>query len=204
MHRLGSSLVALHVLSLCLWGASVLSAGLAAAIAFPTMKALDPRLPAYARYDGDHWMLAAGTIANRVFEVTDVVQMVTAAVAVATAIALMAIRVCAGRSMATLVWLGAVAVAAGVLGYTLIVLRPGMAVDLHAYWDAALAGNTPAAEAARQEFSGEHPTASNLMAATAGAVLVAIIAVIPAAGIGKRGHCAAKGEAPGGSVRGPV
>lgn len=198
MRRFATPLLSLHIVSLCLWGAAVLGSGLAAAIAFPTMKALDPRLPAYSAYEGDHWMLAAGKIANRVFEITDGMQMAMAALAVVTAAGLLAARVCGARSIAGAMWLVVLAVAVGVLGYTLLVLRPAMAVDLHAYWDAALAGDTPAAEASREAFSAEHPMASNLMASTAACVLGALVLVVPAAGIGKAPPAA------GGGASGPV
>lgn len=202
MRRLATPLLCLHVVSLCLWGAAVLGSGLAAAIAFPTMKALDPHLPAYSAYEGDHWMLAAGKIANRVFEITDAVQMAMAALAVFTAVGLLVARVCRVRSIAGAMWLACVAAAVGVLAYTLLTLRPAMAVDLHAYWDAALAGDTPTAESAREAFSAEHPTASNLMAATSACVLGALVLVVPAAGIGKR--AAVTSVATGGDASGSV
>ncbi len=178
-------LLVLHILALSLWLGCVVTAGLAAAIIFPTMKSLDPQLPAYAGYTGDHWMLAAGRIADRIFDATDTAQVGAAGVALLTGVALLAARGLRARPPIALAWLVALAAALGVLAYTLTVLRPRMTTNLVTYWDAASRADNPAAEAARAAFSAEHPLASNLMAATALLVLLALILIVPAAGIGK-------------------
>ena len=54
-----------------------------AAVVFPKMRELDPTLPGYPAYDGAHWSLAAGIVAERVFDIGFVI----AGVAVAGCIA---------------------------------------------------------------------------------------------------------------------
>lgn len=203
MPRLATPLLVLHILALSLWLGCVVTAGLAAAIVFPTMKALDPHLPQYAGYTGDHWMLAAGRIADRVFDATDTAQVGAAVVATLTGVGLLLARVVRARSRSALAWLIALAGALCVLAYTLTILRPRMTTNLIAYWDAASRADNPAAEAARAAFSAEHPLASNLMVATALLVLLALTLIVPAAGIGKapRAPRVANGAAQGDDPR---
>lgn len=179
MRAIPLTALVLHVVALALWLGGVVTSGLAAAIIFPTMKGLDPRLPEYAAYTGDHWMLAAGKVAARIFHATDLVQGVCAVVTIATAGVLLGTRAIRVRPLAPLAWLVGVVGALAVLGTALFWLRPEMDANLHASWDAALAGDNPTAEAARQAFSARHPLASNLMSATALLVLMALTAVIP-------------------------
>lgn len=170
-----------HVVSLAIWLGGVVASGLAAAIIFPTMKSLDPRLPGYSAYAGDHWMLAAGKVAARIFHAIDIAQLVCAALAVLTAGLLLGSRTVRPRPLAPMAWLLGLAGSLGVLGAALLWLRPRMDLNLAAYWQHAGAGQTDLAEAARQAFSADHPMASNLMAATALFVLLTLAAAIPAA-----------------------
>src|SRR5690242_5451454 len=81
MSRRVAVLESLHCAALAFWlSAIVLSAG-AAAILFPLMHTLDPRLPEYATYTGPHWSLAAGAVANRIFAISGVISLAAAAVA---------------------------------------------------------------------------------------------------------------------------
>lgn len=178
---------AVHVVALALWLGSVVSAGLGAAIIFPTMRGLDPRLPGYGGYTGEHWMLAAGKIAARIFAATDVAQVVAALVAAVSAVGLVRSGWVRARSVAGGGWVLGLVGAVGVLAYSTGVLRRRMDANLLEYWAAALAGENEAAEAARLAFGAEHPLASNLMAGTALLVLAALVCGVLAAGNGKRG-----------------
>lgn len=169
-----------HVVALAVWLGAVGGSALSAAIIFPTMRTLDPRLPAYAAYEGEHWVLGAGRIAERIFRVADAAQVGAAAAAILTALALVAMVRGSARSIFGAVWLLGLAGGSGVLGARLLWLGPRMDAALHRAWDAALAGDTPAAEAARGVFGSLHPAASNLMAATLVLVLIALVAVLPA------------------------
>ncbi|MEZ6235253.1 MAG: hypothetical protein R3B68_13775 [Phycisphaerales bacterium] len=181
MKRFGIVFEIVHVVALAMWLGGVVMAGLAAAIIFPTVRSLEPRLATYPDYTGDHWMLAAGKVAARIFHATDIAQGVCGVLAVVSAAVLGLSGTIAYRRPAGLVWLGGLIASVGVLAASLLWLRPRMDANLHAYWDAALAGNNPVAETARRAFSADHPLASNLMAATAACVLATLIAHIVAA-----------------------
>ena len=187
MKRFGILFEVVHVVALALWLGGVVMAGLAAAIIFPTMRSLEPRLATYPEYTGDHWMLAAGKVAARIFHATDIAQGVCAVLAALSAAAVGLTGAISSRRPAGLAWLGGLGASVGVLAASLLWLRPRMDANLHAYWDAALAGNNPVAEAARQAFSADHPLASNLMAATAVCVLATLIAHTVAARTSKAG-----------------
>lgn len=171
---------AIHGIALALWLGCVATSGLAAAIIFPTMKSLDPRLGEYASYTGDHWMLAAGHVAARIFAATDLAQVVGAAVAGITAACMVASRQADPRRAWSRAWLGCLVISGALLVVQVAWLRPTMDADLHRYWDHARAGDNAAAEGARAAFSRRHPTASNLMAGTAVCVLAALGLVVPA------------------------
>src|SRR5689334_8572235 len=55
-----------HIAVLGVWAGALVLAGAAAAIVFPVMKSLDPKLPGFSKYDGPHWMLAGGQVGQRV------------------------------------------------------------------------------------------------------------------------------------------
>ncbi|MCA9287230.1 MAG: hypothetical protein KDA05_01515 [Phycisphaerales bacterium] len=190
MKRFAIAFEIVHVVALSLWIGAVVMAGLAAAIVFPTMRSLEPRLATYPDYTGDHWMLAAGKVAARIFHATDIAQGVCAVLAVVSAAALGLSGAISYRRPAGLIWLSGLAASVGVLAASLLWLRPRMDASLHAYWDAAMAGNNPVAEAARQAFSADHPLASNLMAATAACVLATLVAHVVAARTSKPGGLA--------------
>lgn len=174
-HKLGETV---HLASLGIWAGVLGGAGIAAAVTFPTIRDLDPSLPAYTEYGGDHWMLAAGMVAGKVFVISDVVQFVcTFGAIIGFALAV----VCGGylktdrRSWllffrALFLGLAFISVA-----YHLLILMPSMQHDLRQYWDAALAGDTDTAEAFRQAFSDRHPDASRSLGLTALAALVTLI-----------------------------
>ncbi len=163
----------LHLTALGVWAGALFGAGLTAAVTFPTMRDLEPTLGAYPGYTGDHWMLAAGQIASRVFLGTDIVQFVCAFLTIVG----FAIAVIAGpkrRSWLQFFRAAGTGLAFLLVSYHLLLLMPPMQNDLRAYWDAAKAGDTPTAEVHRQAFSDRHGDASRSIGSTAVVTLVTL------------------------------
>jgi hypothetical protein len=174
MRRLEASVESFHAAALAVWFAALVGAGLAAAVAFPEMKRLDPRLPEYGAYVGEHWMIAGGHVGRRVFALADRVQLIASAIGVLTLAAATRLRV-ASRPWIAVRWIG-VGVAAGLAVYNGLILAPRMDENLVAYWDAARAGDVPKAAAYKAAFSAEHPHASRVLTFAASGVLAGIVA----------------------------
>mgnify|MGYP000934491492 CR=1 FL=1 len=75
---------AMHAMALAMWLAALAGAGLAAAIAFPAMKSLQPSLPDFPGAVPDHWMIAGGHIGRPAFMIADRASLLAAALAVIT------------------------------------------------------------------------------------------------------------------------
>jgi len=172
-----------HLLALSLWAGVLLSTGAAAAILFPTMKQLDPSLPAYANYTGQHWLLAAGHAAEKLFLIADIVQFICALLAIISFIALFITAASAKHTPAhtNISRLGllargtALGVALACLAGNLVIVAPAMNRALRAYREAAQQGLTDQALAHQAAFSELHPVASNLLIATTIATITALI-----------------------------
>lgn len=171
----------IHILALSVWLAGLLSAGLSAAIIFPQMKSLHPALPDFAHYSGEHWKIAGGFVANRIFLIVDSVQLVCASTAILT-LGLTLLRAnkapvgsparrppLAGTRILLLTF------ACALLAYELLILSPRMALNLNNFWTAAKDGNRAVADAAQAAFDADHPIASNVLVATAAAVLLLLV-----------------------------
>jgi len=168
-------LPAIHTWALGLWFGSLVMTGIAAAVLFPTLKQLDPTLGAYPLYTGEHWMLAAGRVAERLFFASDIIGFGCAGVAI--------FSLAIGGFLGDRPWrqvLGAlritlIAAIVLVLSYQLMVLGPRMNTNLRTYWMAAAtggeAGNAAAATAATA-FRADHPTAQTVLG-----VLTALVGV---------------------------
>lgn len=162
LHRIGETL---HLTAIGVWCGALFGAGVAAAVAFPTMRNLDPTLAAYPEYTGEHWMLAAGRVAARVFVITDIAQFVCAFLAV---VGFMLATFAGDRTRSWLRFFRAAALGAAFLlvSYHLLIQAPRMDRDLRAYWDAAASGDNDAALIHQEAFSRQHPGASRTMTAT--------------------------------------
>jgi hypothetical protein len=195
MRPLGSTLEpaveSLHAAALALWFAALVGAGLAAAVAFPEMKRLDPRLPEFGAYAGEHWMIAGGHVGRRVFALADRVQLIASAVGVLTLAAVTRLRV-ASRPWMAVRWIG-VGVAAGLAVYNGLMLAPRMDTNLVAYWEAARVGDEPRAARFKTAFSAEHPQASRVLSISAGGVLLGLVAAAASRGPVGRARSASKG-----------
>ncbi|MBL8747250.1 MAG: hypothetical protein JNK58_12955 [Phycisphaerae bacterium] len=163
-----------HIASLGLWIGTLVMAGLTAAIAFPTMKRLDPSLPGFpAAAAGDHWSIAAGHIANPVLTVGVCTQAVLAVLAIVTLF-----RAAGARGWQTYARRACV-VLASVLAMLLFALVVGkMRPAIAEYWHAAQAGDAAAARERKAHFDAMHPSSSRLMGATVALASVALVLAI--------------------------
>jgi len=140
----------------------IAATGLAAAVAFPMMRDLDPALPGYEAV-GDHWMIAAGSVMAPIFTIA-----VTAAgvLIAAAGFAWAGQTVRGGVSVRALLARGLVILfALGVTGYTQFILLPRMNNSFDAYLEAARAGDTDVAACLRDNFDADHPAASRSLSA---------------------------------------
>jgi len=164
-----------HLTATGLWAGSLAMAGASAAIIFPAVKKLSPTLPGYAGYEGEHWKLAAGKVASRVFLVTDAVSLACMIVTGLTLGAVVAGRDAWRRPIATSARLIALFGALGLLTYSFFFLGPRMNGNMRRYWEEAEAGNTQSAQAFQAAFDADHPTASMVMTATFVCVLALLV-----------------------------
>jgi hypothetical protein len=177
-----------HLTALGVWSGALFGAGVAAAVAFPTMRGLEPTLATYPGYTGEHWMLAAGRVAARVFLVTDAVQFACAVLTVGG----FALAAAAGpklRSWLRFLRATALGIAFLLVSFHLLIQGPRMDRDLRAYWDAAAAGDNATAATHQQAFSDQHTTASSVMTATFVATLATMaLGVWSVSGAGATGR----------------
>ncbi len=162
LYRIGETV---HLTALGVWAGALFGAGVAAAVAFPTMKGLDPTLGAYPDYTGEHWVLAAGRVAARVFLIADITQFVCAFLAVGGFV-LAAVAGDRVRSWLKFFRAGALGVAFLLVSYHLLIQGPRMDRDLRAYWDAAASGDNATARVHQDAFAARHGGASRIMGAT--------------------------------------
>jgi hypothetical protein len=168
-----AALESLHTAALGLWLGVLILAGAAAAILFPTMHSLDPTLREYPAYTGPHWSLAAGTVANRIFNIAGIIEVACAAVFLATLAALLVTRSLTRWAAILRTLITGVLAAAWVLR---TIPSARIAAELVAYDHAAHAGDNALAEQHRAVIAAIHPFATNLMAATAILLILALAA----------------------------
>lgn len=163
-----------QAVTLGVWiGATVMSAVVAAQV-FPLMRDLDPQLGAYPLFEGDHSPLAGGKVAAPVFMVADVVGFVCLiASGVATVVWIMGER--GRRPKAAAVRATLLLALVCVFGYHLIVHGSALNDATRAYWAAAEAGETTAAEQHRIVIRDMHPMSRNLMSGT---ILIAMASLV--------------------------
>lgn len=165
-----------HLLALSLWLGVVVSAGAFAAIVFPTMRGLDPHLPEFEKYQGEHWRIAGGRVAQQVFLLTDIAQFVCATVTIATLVCMLTLFGLPKRRTATVVRALSLGVALACAAGLIIIVAPQFNAALKLHWAAAAAGNAAEAAKHKEVLDRLHPISSWLMSGTAGAVLVALLA----------------------------
>ena len=154
-----------QAVSLGLWLGVMLMSVVVAAQVFPLMRELDPSLGAYPLFEGDHSPLAGGRVAAAVFVFADVFGFVCLLLSgAATVVWIMGTR--AARPVAAAVRATLLIALVSVFGYHLIVHGSALNAETRAYWAAADAGQTEAAEEHRVVIRDMHPTSRNLMAGT--------------------------------------
>lgn len=163
--------------------------GLFAALIFPTVRDLDPSLPAYVAYDGPHWSLAAGVVAERVFRVGLPVAGIAVLLALLAALVLTARR---DTDRFPVARLGLSVVCVALLAAQALWLQPRMNTAAEAYRDAAISGDNTTAQRAKAEFDAMHPTASRLLGSGA---IASMALFLCSAWSGSRGCAAARPEA---------
>ncbi len=168
----------IHITALALWLGGLVMTGVTAAVVFPTMREMDPALPQYAAFTGEHWRLAAGRVAARVFFIFDVMQFVAVLIAgVSFGVAILVYGL-PMRRFSTFARGGTLIVLLALLSYQFLVLGPEMNTNMNNYWIAALEGDNGAAERFRQAFEQDHPTATRLMVANTVLVLFSLLAAV--------------------------
>jgi len=148
---------------LSLWFGSLVMTGVTAAIAFPTLKERGVIVPGFdAVPESEHFLIAAGSVLNKVFFVNDVIQFIAAiVVTLITGLQLFSTRLRLPK-MANLIRLGALAAVLLSLSYHLLVLAPRMNYNLRQYWDLAQQGEDYSAF--KEKFDEDHPIARNILA----------------------------------------
>lgn len=171
-----------HVVALGLWMGTIVMAGATAAVLFPTMKGLDPRLPQFTAYAGEHWRLAAGRIGQQVFLICDLIQFACAVLAIGTFLVQVFLLGLARRRGQAMLRGFLLAIAMSGIAGELLILAPAMNASLKAYWAAAQSGDGAAAAVHQKAFSDLHPMATNVLVITLLAVACSLIAAAWTAG----------------------
>ncbi|MEO1585061.1 MAG: hypothetical protein AAFR96_10900 [Planctomycetota bacterium] len=165
-----------HAAAAALWFGVAVATAAAAAIIFPTVRDLDPTLATYPDYTGEHWRLAAGHIAAKLFAFGDVVGFICLMLAGFSLTIIAATRhAWASAPKVTFARLASLGTAVLAAGYNLFILGPRMNGNLQDYWAAAAAGNNAEALTAQQAFMADHAPASNTLAAIAIAALALVV-----------------------------
>lgn len=167
---------AIHLAALGVWTGALFMTGASAAILFPTMRDLDPALPAYAGYPGAHWSIAAGHAAARIFRVSNFVQWGAGAASLLSLVMIARQRRSFGGRphLVSVVRAALVAAAVGMTLYHALVVSPRMDNHMRAHWAAAERAEVETARAHKEAFDADHPAASRLLSQTLGAVGIAL------------------------------
>jgi hypothetical protein len=147
------------IVIMSLWLGMIGMAGYFAAILFPTMKRLDPRLPGFESYTGDHWRIAAGKVAAQVFGAVSIAPLwvVGLYLFVFGGMCFSARNARESRTRFLTVF-------AVYLGSTAINSVFGRMQHLiEAHWEAARSGEQALAASTQQEFAAMHPWATGAM-----------------------------------------
>ncbi|MBX3353099.1 MAG: hypothetical protein KF684_09190 [Phycisphaeraceae bacterium] len=166
-NRLAARLNAAHLVALALVAGMIATTGLTAAIAFPTMRDLQPTLGIYPDFGGEHAPLAAGTVMQKVFRLAGAAQFFLIGAASVTLTLAGTIANPHGGLARARVWQVRTLITLAVLGtlFAQNTVQRGMNRSLAAYHAAASAGDDAQAQEFRQRFADRHPTTSRLLTA---------------------------------------
>jgi len=167
-----------HLSALGVWLGALGLTGVAAAMAFPVMRDLEPTLGAYDAFPREHWPIAAGEIMIRVFQISDLVAVVCCTLAAGSlGLSLIAGKLSLGRFWSRLRILLVVGLVA-IQSWAVFALAPRMAHNAGEFWAAAKSGDVERAGEYRMRFGADHPTARRVSQT----LVVVILATIVAAG----------------------
>ena len=166
----------IHVVAAGVWLGSLVMSAASAALVFRTLRWLAPSLPDFAAYPGEHWRVAGGIVAARLFVAADIIQFVclmTCGLTFAMGALFLGLPL---RRAACAVGGAVLILLVAVLSYQFFVLTPELTERMQLGWDAARAGDVATADTHRAAVDALHPRARTLMAVDAGLVLVLLVA----------------------------
>lgn len=169
-------LESVHAVALALWLGFTVAAGAFAAMVFGVTKGLDPRLPEFEAYTGEHYLIVGGKMAQTVFFATDVVQFACSMLAIVTLIALFKVREDEARRPAMVMRASALVVSVASVAALLVIVNPKLTTATRLYWEAAKTGKMAEVELHRAIAADTHPYASALMLTSALMVLITLVA----------------------------
>jgi len=164
-----------HLTSLGLWLGTLVMTGVTAAILFPTIRDLDPHIPSFDSYSGEHWRIVAGKPANTLFFVSDIIGFACCILAMASLLGGVVLLGERWRRRSVGMRISVMTAAMCVFGYGFMVHAPAMNKEITAYWRAAEAGENQVAEKHRAAFGAMHPTSTKLMGVTTLLVLGSLV-----------------------------
>lgn len=159
-----------------IWLGAIGVSAAAAAVAFPTMRALDPTLGAYAAFPGEHWPIAAGEVMFKVFQITDMIAVVCAVLVVGSLVAAIVTGRLPLRRLSVMFRVAMTLAIVAVLSFNMFVLMPRMVHNVGEFWSAARAGELERAGEYRVLFNNDHPNARKLSETLMVFILVSMVA----------------------------
>ncbi len=165
---------AIYLVFLSLWFGSLIMTGIVAGVTFTVLHNIDAQVPAFAESvpSGDHYQIAGGQVMQSVFLLGDFIQLIS----VVAVFAIVGSQLFSAKiklpTTPNLIRLAGLTGALLLVCYNVFILSPRMNTNLRKYWDAAEANED--GSAFKKAFDDEHPTASFVLASTAGCLLVVI------------------------------
>jgi hypothetical protein len=163
-----------HLGALGIWAGFLGATAAFAANTFPIMKGLDPLLPGYAKYPADHWKIAAGSVAQRGFLISDIVTFICAILSVGTLGCLIGLHKLPRRRPATVVRACSLGLALACAAGSIIIVSPQLNAAIRLKWAAAAAGDVAAVAKHSEAVDLLHPISSKLLFGTLVFVLAAL------------------------------
>ncbi len=155
---------AVYWVSLAVWLAALVAAGVAAANVFGTLGETPLRLEQYAAYPAqEHPRLAAGLIMEGVFFTVDLIQFVAIPLTVLMLVAQLSVFGMPLKSVPNLGRALCIVIAAGMFVFHATAVAPTMNRQLRAYWAAAETGDIALAREHQAAFNEDHPTAEAIL-----------------------------------------
>lgn len=165
----------LHLVVLGLWLGTLFAVGAAAAVIFPTTKALNVRLADFPGDGADHYRIVAGRVAERVFLIGDAVMFPCALIAAATLGVLFAFHRIPVARPAAIIRSLAMGVALASFAALLLIVTPGINKGAQGHFAAAKMGDAAAAQMHRAAVDDLHPIATLLLFVEFVSIFIALV-----------------------------